>query len=57
MSREKRDRPPVPTLWDTIPFAGGAEECFADEIAIDFPSVDGMMARVRDSFLGDAAGG
>ena len=56
MSREKREKnapTPVPTLWDTIRSAGAADECFADEIAIDFPSVDGMMARVRDSFLGE----
>ena len=55
MSREKRDRTPVPTLWDTIRSAGAADECFADEIAIDFPSVDTMMARVRDAFLGEPA--
>jgi hypothetical protein len=53
VSRERKDPPPVPTLWDTIRPAGAADECFADEIAIDFPSVDTMMARVRDSFLGE----
>jgi hypothetical protein len=42
----------VPTLWDTIRSTGAADECFADEIAIDFPSVDTAMARARDSFLG-----
>ena len=45
----------MPTLWDTIRPAGAADECFADEIAIDFPSVDTMVARVRDSFLGEPA--
>jgi DnaJ-class molecular chaperone len=35
--------------------ASAADECFADEIAIDFPSVDTMVARVRDSFLGEPA--
>jgi hypothetical protein len=53
--REKNDPTPVPTLWDTIRSAGAADECFADEIAIDFPSVDTMVARVRDSFLGEPA--
>jgi hypothetical protein len=27
-------------------------ECFADEIAIDFPSVGNLVERVRDAFLG-----
>ena len=31
-------------------------ECFADEIAIDFPSVQGVVERMRDRFLGEPAG-
>jgi len=31
-------------------------ECFADEIAIDFPSVGRVVDRMRDAFLGEAAG-
>ena len=27
--------------------------CFADEVAIDFPSVDGALARIRRAFLAD----
>lgn len=27
-------------------------DCFADEIAIDFPSIDQLVPRVRDRFLG-----
>jgi len=27
-------------------------ECFADEIAIDFPSVGRVVDRMRDAFLG-----
>jgi hypothetical protein len=27
-------------------------DCFKDEIAIDFPSIGGLVDRVRDSFLG-----
>lgn len=30
-----------------------ADECFADEIAIDFPSVGRVVARMRDAFLGE----
>src|SRR5437867_3624582 len=32
-------------------------ECFADEIAIDFPSVAPAVERMRDAFLGERAGG
>jgi hypothetical protein len=55
VSRDHFRHPPVPTLWDTIRPATEADDCFADEIAIDFPSVDHLMARVRDSFLGELA--
>jgi hypothetical protein len=47
----------VPTLWDTVHPSASADECFADEIAIDFPSVDHLMERVRDAFLGEPTGG
>ncbi|HTK30282.1 MAG TPA: hypothetical protein VL309_12050 [Vicinamibacterales bacterium] len=30
-------------------------ECFADEIAIDFPSVGHVVDRMRDAFLGEPA--
>lgn len=30
-------------------------ECFADEIAIDFPSVGRVVERMRDRFLGESA--
>lgn len=32
-------------------------ECFADEIAIDFPSVGRVVERMRDSFLGESVDG
>ena len=32
-------------------------ECFADEIAIDFPSVGRVVERMRDAFLGEAVEG
>ena len=31
-------------------------ECFADEIAIDFPNVELAVERMRDAFLGERAG-
>jgi hypothetical protein len=31
-------------------------ECFADEIAIDFPSVGPAVERMRDAFLGEQSG-
>jgi hypothetical protein len=29
-------------------------DCFADEVAIDFPAVNRLVAREREAFLGDA---
>jgi hypothetical protein len=37
-----------PASWGTAP-----HQCFADEIAIDFPSVDDVVDRMRDAFLGE----
>jgi len=34
-----------------------SHECFADEIAIDFPSVGRVVERMRDAFLGHEDGG
>jgi hypothetical protein len=33
-----------------------SHECFADEIAIDFPSVEPALERMRDAFLGERSG-
>jgi hypothetical protein len=33
-----------------------SHECFADEIAIDFPSVGRVVERMRDAFLGEGEG-
>ena len=38
--------------WDAVSAAGSPRDCFADEVAIDFPSVDQFVARVRDRFFG-----
>jgi hypothetical protein len=32
------------------------QDCFADEIAIDFPNVDLAVERMRDAFLGERPG-
>ncbi len=34
-----------------------SHECFADEIAIDFPSVGRVVERMRDAFLGEVVDG
>jgi hypothetical protein len=33
-----------------------SQDCFADEIAIDFPSVEPAVERMRDAFLGERPG-
>jgi len=43
-------------LTDPWP-ADAADACFADEAAIDFPSVVELAARARDRFLGQRRGG
>ena len=43
----------APDRWRTIRSAGAPDLCFADEIAIDFPSVDGAVERMRSAFLGE----
>jgi len=44
----------APDRWRTIRAAGAPDVCFADETAIDFPSVDGAVERMRTAFLGEA---
>jgi len=39
----------------TLRASEATHDCFKDEIAIDFPSIGGLVARVRDAFLGDDA--
>ena len=45
-----------PLRWDALSEAG-EENCFADEVAIDFPSVVHAVERMRDAFLGERARG
>ncbi len=48
--------PLAPAGWVSISASGVPHGCFADEIAIDFPSVGDVVARMRDAFLGERAG-
>lgn len=54
--RDRFRRQPLLPLCDAAHEAGALQGCFADEIAIDFPSVGALVDRVRDAFLGDREG-
>src|SRR5207244_3598817 len=50
---------PALTRRGSLPIVSGTsmpQDCFADEIAIDFPSVDLAVERMRDAFLGERPG-
>ncbi len=42
-------------MRDVTQITEASADCFKDEIAIDFPSVDGLVDRARDAFLGPDA--
>lgn len=52
MSRDHFHQQPLPVVWDAIRAVTANHDCFADEIAIDFPSVGPLVERERDAFLG-----
>jgi len=54
--RDRFRRQPLLPLCDAAHEAVALHGCFADEIAIDFPSVGPLVERVRDAFLGDREG-
>lgn len=54
VSRDHFHPQPLPVVWDAIRANTASHECFADETAIDFPSVAPLIERERDVFLGDA---
>ena len=54
VSRDYFHQQPLPVVWDVVRAATAGHECFADETAIDFPSVGPLIERERDTFLGDA---
>jgi hypothetical protein len=53
VSRERFRDEPLPILWESQDGVSASQNCFADEIAIDFPSVGALVPRVRDAFLGE----
>ena len=54
MNRDRFHQEPLPVVWDSIRAVQAGHECFADEIAIDFPPVGPLAERERDAFLGEA---
>jgi hypothetical protein len=56
VSRDPFRHDPVLPVWDAVSAADTPHDCFADEIAIDFPSVGDLVERVRDAFLGEREG-
>ena len=43
----------LPVTWNQIHSSSAPPDCFADETAIDFPSVGHVIERMRDAFLGE----
>ena len=44
---------PLPAVWNAARPARRPHECFADETAIDFPSIHELLERMREDFLGE----
>lgn len=53
MSRDSFRYQPLPCVWESSNAVSGLHDCFADEVAIDFPSAGHFVERVRDAFLGE----
>jgi hypothetical protein len=53
MTRRLPGPNPFHAVRESVP-SPGARDCFADEIAIDFPSITPLAERERDAFLGEA---
>ena len=56
MSRDFFRSQPLPGVWRSSNPVSRLHDCFADEVAIDFPSVGHFVERVRHGFLGEGAG-
>ncbi len=56
MSRDPFRDDPIFAMRHAARAGEPGRDCFQDEIAIDFPSIGGLVDRVRDAFLGDEAG-
>jgi hypothetical protein len=50
--------PPDPSTapWEFARASATPNDCFADEVNIDFPAVEHLLERVRDAFLNEPAG-
>jgi hypothetical protein len=53
MHREPYRPQPLRVDWQSVARETTPQACFADEIAIDFPSVGNVVERMRRSFLGE----
>ncbi|MGE3956692.1 MAG: hypothetical protein AB7H96_08240 [Vicinamibacterales bacterium] len=55
MRRDPFRDEPIFAMRDMTRIGEVTHDCFQDEIAIDFPSVEGLVDRVREAFLGEDA--
>ena len=53
MSRDPFRDEPIIAMREPTRASDAPQDCFKDEIAIDFPSIHRLVERVRDAFLGD----
>jgi hypothetical protein len=53
VSRDPFRDEPIFAMREATRAAEAPQDCFKDEIAIDFPSIRRLVERVRDAFLGD----
>jgi len=51
--RERFGRRSFPAVWSWSRQPSPSHDCFADEIAIDFPSSSRLLERMRHAFLGE----
>jgi hypothetical protein len=53
VSRDPFRDEPIFAMREPARASDAPQDCFKDEIAIDFPSIHRLVERVRDAFLGD----
>ena len=53
MSHEPYRYNSLPVTWNQVHASSAPPDCFADETAIDFPSVGHVIERMRNAFLGE----
>ena len=54
MNRDPFRRKELPLKWVAVRPPAVSRNCFADEIAIDFPSLDHIVERIREGLLEDS---